>query len=146
MAHDWCVMEPKCKSRGTLPYSRMKGPAAPDSVVAHAQPSPPKPAPASAAAAGGQAALLADLNRGGSVTSGLRKVDPSQMTHKNAELRTTGTVPDKKTPPAIKAKPVSFAKPKKAPKTELEDGSKWIIVSTRILDSVHGLGRPRGQS
>lgn len=63
------------------------------------------------------------------MTSGLRKVDPSQMTHKNPELRAGGAVPDqKRTPPAVKAKPGAFAQaPKKPARTELEEGNKWII-------------------
>ena len=85
---------------------------------------------APAASAGGHAALLADLQRGGSVTSGLKKVDASQMTHKNPELRGTGVVPDtsNKTPPAVKAKPGELSQ-KKPPKLELEDGNKWMVVS-----------------
>ncbi|TYJ58648.1 hypothetical protein B9479_000484 [Cryptococcus floricola] len=102
-------------------------------------PPPPPPAaaspsaPAAAPAAGGQAALLADLNRGGSVTSGLRKVDASQQTHKNPELRSGSTVTEAgaggKKPPALKPKPGSFvaAPPKKPARLELEDGSRWIV-------------------
>lgn len=73
--------------------------------------------------------MLADLNKGGSVTSGLRKVDPSQMTHKNPELRSSAVVPEnqKKAPPAVGKKPATLAK--KPPKLELEDGNKWMIVS-----------------
>lgn len=99
-------------------------------------PPPPPPPPSSAApsasasaapAAGGQAALIASLNRGGAVTSGLRKVDASQMTHKNPELRQSGVVADKKEPPAVKPKPGAQA-PKKPARFELEDGNKWIVV------------------
>ncbi|WVQ74018.1 hypothetical protein IAR50_003599 [Cryptococcus sp. DSM 104548] len=101
-------------------------------------PPPPPPAatpsaPATAPAAGGQAALLADLNRGGSVTSGLRKVDASQQTHKNPELRGGSTVTEAgaggRKPPALKPKPGSFvaAPPKKPARLELEDGSRWIV-------------------
>jgi adenylyl cyclase-associated protein len=51
------------------------------------------------------------------------------MTHKNPELRTSSVVSDKKAPP-IKAKPGALSQaPKKPPRTELEDGNKWIIVS-----------------
>lgn len=85
--------------------------------------SPPKPS----SGGGGQAALLADLNRGGSVTSGLKKVDASQMTHKNPELRNAAPVPDaqKKAPPAVGKKPATLAK--KPPRLELEDGNKWMV-------------------
>lgn len=48
------------------------------------------PAPAAAAAparpAGG---FLSELTKGTDITSGLKKVDKSQMTHKNPELRAT---------------------------------------------------------
>jgi len=81
--------------------------------------------------------LLAALNKGGAVTSGLRKVDPSQMTHKNPELRTNSVVPDKKTPPAVKTKPGSLAQtPKKPARTELEDGNKWIIASDLLKTAI----------
>lgn len=76
---------------------------------------------------------MADLNRGGAATSGLRKVDSSQMTHKNPSLRSASIVPDngKKGPPL---KPKPGAKPAKKPaKVELEDGNKWIIVRLFFL-------------
>ncbi|OWZ49820.1 adenylyl cyclase-associated protein [Cryptococcus neoformans c45] len=111
-----------------------KGSPAPSSMpkTSASAPSPPPPppsgsAPAAPTSASGAAALLADLNRGGAVTSGLRKVDSSQMTHKNPSLRSAGTVSDnaKKGPPL---KPKPGAKPAKKPaKIELEDGNKWII-------------------
>jgi len=107
-------------------------------------PAPPTPPPAEssstaksagavAAGAGGAGALLAALNKGGSVTSGLKKVDSSQMTHKNPELRTSSTVPDnqKKAPPAIGKKPAVVAK--KPPKFELEDGNKWMVVCQSVI-------------
>lgn len=50
---------------------------------------PPAPAPA----AGGVAAVFAELNRGEEVTKGLRKVDKSEMTHKNPALRAGSVVP-----------------------------------------------------
>ena len=36
--------------------------------------------------------VFAALNKGESVTSGLKKVDKSEMTHKNPELRAGGVV------------------------------------------------------
>lgn len=51
----------------------------------------PKAAPAAAATGGGdgaaKAGIFAALSKGDGVTSGLKKVDKSQMTHKNPELR-----------------------------------------------------------
>jgi adenylyl cyclase-associated protein len=43
--------------------------------------------------AGGVEAVFAELNRGEAVTKGLRKVDKSEMTHKNPALRAQGVVP-----------------------------------------------------
>lgn len=74
--------------------------------------------------------VFAQLNRGDEVTKGLRKVDASEMTHKNPSLR-TGAAP----PPAVKPKPASMGGPstsaaaapaKKQPKKEL-DGKAWNI-------------------
>ncbi|KAI8907816.1 adenylate cyclase associated N terminal-domain-containing protein [Gorgonomyces haynaldii] len=60
----------------------------------------------------------------GDVTSRLRKVDKSEMTHKNPELRATSVVPAA----AAAAKPAAkaFAPPKQPPKIALE-GNKWAI-------------------
>jgi len=41
----------------------------------------------------GVAAVFAELNRGEEVTKGLRKVDKSEMTHRNPSLRAGNTVP-----------------------------------------------------
>jgi adenylyl cyclase-associated protein len=126
-----------------------KGSPAPDSMpapgAAPAAPPPPPPAPAaptpssggSGGGGGGHAALLASLNKGGAITSGLKKVDPSQQTHKNPELRAAGTVPErsvspsKRQGPPVKAKPAGFSRApaapaKKPPKLELE-GNKWAV-------------------
>ncbi|KAL0240340.1 hypothetical protein I308_106590 [Cryptococcus tetragattii IND107] len=114
----------------------------PETSSAPSAPPPPPPPPsgsapaASVPPASGTAALLADLNRGGAVTSGLRKVDSSQMTHKNPALRSADTVPDnaKKAPPL---KPKPGAKPVKKPaKIELEDGNKWIIENQEDNKSI----------
>ena len=109
-------------------------------------PPPPPPGGAPKAAAGGDMGAVFDqLNRGESVTSGLKKVDKSQMTHKNPSLRAASTVPgsdrSKSPGPEPKPKPQSMRqnstastitkaspaeKPKAAEKKEL-DGNKWII-------------------
>lgn len=72
--------------------------------------------------------VFAALNQGSSVTAGLKKVDKSQMTHKNPSLRNSSVVPDKK--PAPSAKPPALSrqqsKMKKPSRKELE-GTKWII-------------------
>jgi hypothetical protein len=99
---------------------------------------PPPPPPKGGAPAGDMGAVFEQLNKGESVTAGLRKVDPSQMTHKNPSLRSSGTVPERKgsdssisrskspAPPGKKPKPESM-RTKKPPRKEL-DGNKWIIV------------------
>lgn len=83
-------------------------------------------------------AVFDQLNRGESVTAGLKKVDKSQMTHKNPELRANSTVPGEdisrsRSPgPQIKPKPQSMRQNtapvavKKEGRTEL-DGNKWYI-------------------
>jgi adenylyl cyclase-associated protein len=100
------------------------------------------PAPVPKAASTDMGAVFADLNKGASVTSGLKKVDQSQMTHKNPSLRAGSTVPQRSdsssstgrgvspAPPGKKPKPESL-RTKKPPKKEL-DGNKWIIVRIPI--------------
>ncbi|PWN47477.1 hypothetical protein IE53DRAFT_321156 [Violaceomyces palustris] len=98
-----------------------------------APPPPPPPPPAalppasSAGSAGGMDAVFSQLNQGESVTKGLKRVDPSQMTHKNPSLRAGSTVRDseKPAPPKPSAKPANL-KAKKPARTELE-GNKWTI-------------------
>lgn len=82
-------------------------------------------------------AVFDALNQGENVTRGLKKVDASQMTHKNPSLRASAPVPTRSdsisslrgkspAPPGKKPKPDSM-RTKKPPKKEL-DGNKWIIV------------------
>lgn len=81
----------------------------------------------------GMQAVFADLNRGEGITSGLKKVDKSEMTHKNPTLRQAGGTgaPKRPLPPrkpnslsSAASLPAVSAKP---PKKDLVDGSKWII-------------------
>lgn len=72
-----------------LPSATGGPPPPPPPPMAPPVPAPPVPA----AAAGGVAAVFAELNRGEEVTKGLRKVDKSQMTHKNPALRASSVVP-----------------------------------------------------
>ena len=118
---------------------------APTAAGAGGPPPPPPPPPPSffvddsapaAAPSGpssGLGAVFSDLNKGDAVTKGLRKVDKSEMTHKNPSLRAGAVVTDKdatsrgKSPaPGKKPKPESM-RVKKPPKKEL-DGNKWLIV------------------
>ena len=101
-------------------------------------PPPPMPINGAPAAAGGSdmSGVFDQISRGSAVTSGLKKVDPSQMTHKNPTLRAQNTsVPSgpvrtasqssTASRPDKKPKPEAF-RTKKPPKKEL-DGNKWLI-------------------
>lgn len=95
---------------------------------------------------GGLGAVFSELNKGSDVTKGLRKVDKSEMTHKNPALRASSTVPERdasvrgKSPaPGKKPKPESM-RVKKPPKKELE-GNKWTIVRIPLLDLIHHPGQ-----
>ncbi|KAJ1992920.1 suppressor of rasval19 [Dimargaris cristalligena] len=106
-------------------------------------PPPPPPPPPSAPPVAPTEASLApvapdmnavfkQLNQGEAITSGLKKVDKSQMTHKNPNLRSGSPVRAKsaiagkgKPAPPIPTKPRSLTK-KPAPKFNLE-GSRWVI-------------------
>ena len=117
-------------------------PAPPAAGGAPPPPPPPGPPPvlqireeeetSSKAADSGLGAVFSEINKGGDVTKGLRKVDKSQMTHKNPSLRAGSTVSDQdattrgKSAPGKKPKPESM-RVKKPPKKEL-DGNKWTIV------------------
>jgi adenylyl cyclase-associated protein len=115
-------------------FSEYKAPSSADASTPPAPPPPPPPPssvpPAPAPVAGGVAAVFAELNRGEEVTKGLRKVDKSEMTHKNPALRAGSVVPAS-TGPGVTKKPTKPAKPaalmgKKPAKFALE-GSKWLI-------------------
>ncbi|EGO20989.1 hypothetical protein SERLADRAFT_452131 [Serpula lacrymans var. lacrymans S7.9] len=117
-----------------IAVSDYRAPSASTSAPPPPPPPPPPPAAAPAAAPGGGiAGVFAELNRGEDVTKGLRKVDRSQMTHKNPELRASGVVPAGPASPSNTPhkKPIKPMKPqalmgKKPSKFALE-GNKWII-------------------
>lgn len=76
---------------------------------------------------GAMAALLADISKGAAVTSGLRKVTDDMKTKNRAPTERTGAVPstDK---PAARAAPAAAAKaPTAPPRTECEQGRKWVV-------------------
>ncbi|KAH9897219.1 adenylate cyclase associated N terminal-domain-containing protein [Xylariomycetidae sp. FL2044] len=117
-------------------------PPPPPPAAGGAPPPPPPPGPppvlqineqaagAPAKNDGGFGAVFSELNKGENVTKGLRKVDKSEMTHKNPSLRASGSSGDSsvrgKSPvPGKKPKPESM-RAKKPPKKEL-DGNKWTI-------------------
>ncbi|CAI7567203.1 unnamed protein product [Penicillium discolor] len=103
-----------------------------------ATPPPPPPgippAPAPAAPTADMGAVFDQLNQGEGITSTLRKVDKSEMTHKNPNLRAGSIVPESEGSSAVRGKsPAPNKKPKpenmrarKPPRKELE-GSKWLI-------------------
>lgn len=97
---------------------------------------PPLP-PASTSQGGDMSAVFSQLNQGSSVTSGLKKVDKSEMTHKNPSLRTASTVPQRsESQTSVSSSgrgksPLPNKKPnnmrsKKPSRKEL-DGNKWIV-------------------
>eukprot|EP00010_Vexillifera_abyssalis_P009407 CAMPEP_0201545600 /NCGR_PEP_ID=MMETSP0173_2-20130828/2057_1 /ASSEMBLY_ACC=CAM_ASM_000268 /TAXON_ID=218659 /ORGANISM="Vexillifera sp., Strain DIVA3 564/2" /LENGTH=490 /DNA_ID=CAMNT_0047954035 /DNA_START=16 /DNA_END=1488 /DNA_ORIENTATION=+ len=75
----------------------------------------------------GAKGLFAELNKGGAVTTGLKKVTKDMQTHKNPNLRAGGTVKStpKKTAPARKWGGAASSK-KYDPVFELQ-GNKWVV-------------------
>lgn len=81
-------------------------------------------------------AVFDQLNQGSAVTAGLRKVDKSEMTHKNPTLRAGSSVPQRsesqtslgsnRSKSPMPAKKPDSLKGKKPGKKEL-DGNKWIV-------------------
>lgn len=103
-------------------------------------PPPPMPAngPTSQSSSSDMGAVFDQISRGSDVTSGLRKVDKSEMTHKNPSLRATAPVSSaparsssqtssrgKSPMPSKKPKPENM-RTKKPPRKELE-GNKWLL-------------------
>ncbi|KAI8077299.1 adenylate cyclase associated N terminal-domain-containing protein [Gilbertella persicaria] len=76
-------------------------------------------------AATGAAAVFAEINKGASVTANLRKVDKSEMTHKNPSLRAAAPTSPKRQGPPTPNKPDKYTL-KKAAKTSLE-ANKWVV-------------------
>ncbi|KAL4873771.1 hypothetical protein BDV12DRAFT_52923 [Aspergillus spectabilis] len=103
-----------------------------------APPPPPPPPPPmipeqSSESSSDMSAVFAQLNQGGAVTQGLRKVDKSQMTHKNPSLRASSTVPESPTSSSRSKSPAPSKKPKpesmriKKPARKDLEGTKWFI-------------------
>ncbi|KAJ3362895.1 F-actin-capping protein subunit alpha [Kappamyces sp. JEL0680] len=117
---------PKGGDASAAASSTAAAPSAPSAAGAPPPPPAPSAAQLEALAAGKEskpatANFLGELSKG---TSGLRKVDKSEMTHKNPELRATSVVP------ATQAKGrMPCADPgavKGPPKLQL-DGNKWSV-------------------
>lgn len=127
------IKSPTTSSTAALRESRGSAPPPPPPPLPQFDiPPPPPPPPAGAAKAGpaDMGAVFDQLNRGESVTAGLRKVDKSEMTHKNPSLRAQAPVPTRsdstgRVSPAPGKKPDSL-RAKKPSRKELE-GNKWSI-------------------
>ncbi|KAI9318919.1 adenylate cyclase associated N terminal-domain-containing protein [Dichotomocladium elegans] len=118
----------------------VSAPQTPAACGASPPPPPPPPPPMTLAdfesskPSGGASAVFAEINKGSNVTANLRKVDKSEMTHKNPALRAGSTVSSSSTsssPPIKKRGPPTPTKPdkyvlKKAAKTTLE-ANKWVV-------------------
>ncbi|MCJ1474511.1 hypothetical protein MMC13_003169 [Lambiella insularis] len=123
----------------SLPASTAAGPPPPPPLPTFDGPPPPPPYPTNGGpptrgSTSDMGAVFSELSRGESVTAGLRKVNPSQQTHKNPSLRGGATVAPtrsdsqssgKSPVPGKRPKPQSM-RTKKPPRKEL-DGNKWII-------------------
>jgi adenylyl cyclase-associated protein len=128
-------------------------------------PPPPPPPPlmggplsTSSAPATDMSAVFAELNRGDTITSNLRKVNKSEMTHKNPSLRAGSTVPErsssqgsvvsshgKASVPGKKPKPNSM-RVKRPPRKQLE-GSKWLVENfDNQGDDIVEIGAQQNQS
>ncbi|GMM34778.1 adenylate cyclase-binding protein [Saccharomycopsis crataegensis] len=134
-------IEDAAKKLSELKSSHPAASAAAAAAAGGPPPPPPPPPPASvfeitkeAAPASGMTAVFSALNQGTDITKGLRKVEKSEMTHKNPELRRTtsnSSTSSKKAPKPPK-KPSSLSgskvKAKSPPKKELVD-SKWSVAN-----------------
>lgn len=108
--------------------SKFIGAAAPAPAAPKAAGGPPPPPVANLTPAKkgpDMNALFGELSKGTAVTKGLKKVDRSQMTHKNPELRKTAVV---KAAPAKKPATRKYGSQVKkgTPKFALE-GNKWVV-------------------
>lgn len=91
-------------------------------------------APSGAAKGGDMSSVFDQLNQGSAVTSGLRKVDKSEMTHKNPSLRASApqrsgsqtSIGSNRSKSPMPAKKPDSLRGKKPGKKEL-DGQKWIV-------------------
>ncbi|KAI8364889.1 adenylate cyclase associated N terminal-domain-containing protein [Choanephora cucurbitarum] len=131
--------KPEAVADKSLSATTTTTPAAPAPAAGGPPPPPPPPPPMvieddqkpAQAANSGAAAVFAEINKGSSVTANLRKVDKSEMTHKNPSLRASSSVavatptsPKRQGPPTPN-KPDKYTL-KKAAKTSLE-ANKWVV-------------------
>ncbi|KAI5284104.1 hypothetical protein KEM54_001593 [Ascosphaera aggregata] len=123
------------------PHQSRPAPPPPPGPAPPPPPPPPLPTfdlaqgPPKQQGGGDMSEVFNQLNQGEKITSGLRHVDKSQMTHKNPSLRTQSTVPERPTssggssspsrPPNKKPKPESMRA--KKPARKVLNGNKWTI-------------------
>lgn len=113
---------------GAPPPPPPPGPPAPPPPMAPGAPPPSAKGPSQP----DTSALFAQINQGGSVTSGLKKVSDDMKTHKNPALKQVSALsPRPYSPPQFKkftapggAKPAPAKKP---PMFELVQSKKWIV-------------------
>lgn len=136
----------KAMSSGPAAGSAPPPPPPPPPPAGGLPPPPPPPGPppvlqinedkagsSKSSGAGGFDAVFSELNKGEAVTKGLRKVDKSQMTHKNPSLRASSVVPDKEDAHGRGKSPAPGKKPKpetlrvKKPPVKLLEGNKWTV-------------------
>ncbi|KAJ3786583.1 adenylate cyclase associated N terminal-domain-containing protein [Lentinula aff. detonsa] len=141
-------------------YVASKSAGAPAASLGGPPPPPPPPPPPAAPPvaagsavppAGGTAAVFAEINRGADITRGLRKVDKSEMTHKNPNLRASSIVPSGSGSPPKKPvkptkpqalmgkKPAKFALEGKAWNIEYQEDEKSLVVDGVELNQVVNL-------
>lgn len=97
-----------------------------------APPPPPTPVPEAASVdpkqtQGDMSDVFKSLNQGVSITSNLRKVDKSEMTHKNPTLRASSVVPSKEKPESPIVDTKNPTATKKGPPVLALEGTKWIV-------------------
>lgn len=110
--------------------SSYSAPAPPAPAPPGGVPPPPPPPPSTEVAqapSAGMDAVFSQINQGEGITRSLRKVDPTEMTHKNPNLRTGGLVEKAAggTKPVPASKPASLST--KRPPVKTLEGNKWTV-------------------
>ncbi|CAI7673932.1 unnamed protein product [Penicillium manginii] len=134
-----------------VPSVNVPGAGAPPPPPPPGVPGVPPPPPPPAAPGADMSAVFDQLNQGEAITSGLRKVDKSEMTHKNPGLRANSTVPEgssasrsKSPAPNKKPKPESM-RARKPPRKELE-GTKWMVENFDSAEDIIEIPAQKNQS
>lgn len=132
-------------SAGPVPPPPPPPPPVPTLNVPGGAGGPPPPPPPPAAPGPDMSAVFDQLNQGEEITSGLRKVDKSEMTHKNPNLRAGSSAVRGKSPaPSKKPKPESM-RTKKPPRKDLE-GNKWLVENFEAPEDIVEISAAQNQS